>query len=73
MDKRVAYRIVFNELIKNPLFTGIYDAENGSKEFMHGVATVMENIAYNISPDMCHSFSAGFCNNMYDCIKEAEK
>jgi len=73
MDKRVAYRIVFNELIKNPLFIGIYDAKNGSKEFMHGVVTVMEYIAYNISPDICHGFSFEFCDNMHDCIKEVEK
>ena len=73
MSKQEAFCIVFDELVKISTFRGIYDAENGSKEFMHGVASVMECIAYNINADMASAFSASFLNNMYDCIEEVEK
>lgn len=47
MEKIEAYRIVYEDLTKDDwLFTGKYDAENGNKHFMYGVATVMEKIAY---------------------------
>ena len=73
MSKREAFCIVFDELVQISMFRGIYDAENRSKEFMHGVASVMECIAYNIDADMATAFSASFLNNMLDCIEEAEK
>lgn len=73
MSKREAFCIVFDELVQISTFRGIYDARNGSKEFMHGVASVMECIAYNIDADMATAFSASFLNNMLDCIEEAEK
>lgn len=47
MDKSEAYRIVYEDLTKDDwLFTGKYDAENGNKHFMYGIASVMEEIAY---------------------------
>ena len=49
MDKKTrdAFRIVFEELTRNPIFKGKYDAKNGNEHFMYGVFTVMENIAQN--------------------------
>lgn len=36
---------VYWYLTSNPLFVGVYDAENGNEQFMSGVETVMEYIA----------------------------
>ena len=46
MDKREAYQIVLNDLLDCAMFRGHYDAEHGSQQFMFGVATVVESIAF---------------------------
>lgn len=72
MDKKTrdAFRIVFEELTRNPMFKGKYDAKNGNKHFMYGVSTVMENIAYNADEWLGENFSDTFFENM---IKSEEK
>jgi hypothetical protein len=40
-----AWKHVYNELIKYPLFVGIYDANNGNIHFEYGIESVMEVIA----------------------------
>ena len=45
MKKIEAYTIVYNELVRVGLFSGTYDAVHGSRSYMNGVATVMEQIA----------------------------
>lgn len=40
-----AWKHVYNELIKYPLFIGIYDAKNGDINFEYGIQSVMEVIA----------------------------
>ena len=49
MFKRLAYHIVYKDLIKIDLFKGKYDAKNGSKHYMNGISTVMEVIALRAS------------------------
>lgn len=67
MNKKKAFQIVFYELIKCPMFMGEYDAKNGDEHFMHGIATVMERIAYELDEDqeLLDAFSDLFDNNMY--------
>lgn len=64
MDKQKAFKIVFEELKKCPLFTGKYDTKNGNPIFMYGVATVMEFIAYQINEETGDTFSDLFIKNM---------
>ena len=63
-----AYRIVFNDMMNSEcgLFVGKYDAKNGNKDFMHGINTVMEWIAYRASEKQGEEFSAMFCDNMIE-------
>lgn len=70
MSKKEAYLIVLKDLVDCPMFTGIYDAKNGNKDFMWGVSTVMENIAINVSEDIYEKFSDLFCDNI---IKSQER
>lgn len=59
MDKKEAYKIVFNDVMEKDirLFKGIYDAENGNKEFMYGIKAVMEYLAYEVDEDTYLHFS----------------
>jgi len=63
MDKKEAFTIVLEELMKCELFKGKYDAKNGNDYFMNGVACVMENIAYHVSNDVGSVFSNIFLKN----------
>ena len=66
MNKREAFDIVFHELIKIPMFTGIYDAKNGGEDFMYGIQLVMERIAYELDDNesLLDSFSDFFTHNI---------
>lgn len=64
MDKKEAFEIVLNEMKNISLFMGKYDAQHGSDKYMHGISTVMEYIAYNISDEVGDEFSDTFLNNL---------
>ena len=70
--KAAAYKIVFNDLMQNPMFRGKYDAEHGSQAFMHGISTIMENIAWNVSQDCYEDFQNEFCKNMAESLEKSE-
>ena len=67
MDKKEAYRFVYEDLVKCNLFKGIYDARNGNIYFMNGIATVMEVIADDAG---CYD---EFCELFSDNILKSEK
>lgn len=46
MNKKEAFDIVYKELMCNPVYRGSYDARHSSTDFIYGVASVMETIAY---------------------------
>lgn len=73
LSKSEAYKTVFDDLIKCDMFKGIYDAKHGTDSFMYGVATVMENIAINVSEDCYEKFDDEFMENMTESQKRAEK
>ena len=64
MLKKLAYKIVFKDLCKCNLFIGKYDSRNSKSDFMYGISTVMENIAYSISDKIGDKFSDNFIKNM---------
>lgn len=61
VNRKKAYEIVFGDLKKVPLFCGI--SKKGKKDFMHGIASVMEYIAYEISEEEGDSYSDLFLLN----------
>lgn len=63
---REAYRIVLNDILNNGcgMFVGEYDAKNGSSQFMYGVGTVMEHIAYKVCDEQGDDFSSLFTQNL---------
>lgn len=66
------------EIIKNlladmsecPLFIGKYDAKNGNEDFMYGIQTVMEFLAFSVSNNFGEEFSKKFTQNMVDSKKK---
>ena len=58
-----AWKVVYDELIKVPLFCGHYDARNGSDPYMYGICTVMENIALHVSEECADNFVELFVTN----------
>ena len=71
---REAYRIVLNDILNNGcgMFIGNYDAKNGSAEFMYGIETVMEYIAYSICDEHGDDFSNLFIKNMIASEQKAK-
>ena len=71
---REAYKIVLNDILNNGcgMFVGNYDAKNGSAEFMQGIETVMEYIAYSISDEQGDDFSNLFIKNMIASEQKAQ-
>lgn len=62
--EKATLKNIFEELKKCNLFVGKYDAKNGNKDFMYGVASVMECLAYMIDDECGYNFSHEFYENM---------
>ncbi len=58
---RRAYKLVYKDLRRVSMFRGVYDASNGGEEFMHGIQTVMEMVAF-IAEDF--DFETVFLDNL---------
>jgi hypothetical protein len=73
MKLQEAYKMVYEDMIRSEggLLVGSYDAVNGKKQFMYGISTVMEWIAYHVSEEEGDAFSDVFIKNMLDSEKKA--
>jgi hypothetical protein len=61
-----AYQLVLTRLMQCNLFNGKYDALNGSEDFMDGIRTVMEVIAFNAGE--YDKFDKEFSKNLLDSL-----
>lgn len=64
--------VLLEEMKQIGVFNGTFDAKNGSWEFMHGIACVMEYLAYQISEDYGEKFSEEFFKNMEKSINKTK-
>lgn len=62
--KKIAYKIVYDDLMKCNICKGIYDAKHGTDSFMHGISLVMEAIAYQVNEKTLDEFNNIFMDNM---------
>ena len=62
-EKEVLKNII-EEMKRCDMFEGRYDAKNGNSEFMHGILTVMECLAYRVSDEYGDNFSDTFIQNL---------
>lgn len=68
--ERFFLKRIFNKMRDCGLFFGKYDARNGKKEFMYGINTVMEYLAYEVSEEFYEEFSNEFLKNMQESEKK---
>ena len=73
MNKTEAYKIVYNDLKKVPMFVGKYDAIHGKEDFMFGICTVMEFIANEINEPTYEDFSTMWVGNVLDSYAKANR
>ena len=64
---------IIEEMRECNMFNGIYNAKNGSVQFMYGIETVMECLAYMVSDEYGDSFSDTFINNLIDSEQKVER
>jgi hypothetical protein len=72
MEKTEIYKTVLADLVECPMFLGVYDAKNGSEQFMYGVSTVMEFIAYNCGEEIYDEFEKIFLENLQKSVDKAQ-
>ena len=62
--EKATLKNIFEELKKCDLFVGKYDARRGNENFMFGISSVMECLAYMIDEKYGDDFSHEFNENM---------
>lgn len=75
MTKQEAYRMVYNDILNRGigLFLGQFDAKNGKPEFMYGISTLMDFIAYESSEKDYDDFQKIWFENFQKSIDNAKK
>lgn len=70
-----AYRIVYNDILNKDvsLFLGRFDAVNGNKNYMHGICTVMEFIANNVSEKDYEDFEKIWWENFSNSLDKVKE
>lgn len=67
-----ACKIVLDAYTKGDnFFTGKFDAKNGSVDFMYGICTVMENIAYQAGEEEANAFQKKWLKNFEKSVKSS--
>ena len=64
-EKKVLAKVL-DRMHQIGIFKGVYDAENGNKNFMYGISTVMECLAYGVSEDVGENYNHEFLKNMLE-------
>ena len=74
MTKQEAYRMVYNDILNRGigLFLGQFDAKNGKPEFMYGISTLMDFIAYESSEKDYDDFQKIWFENFQKSIDKAK-
>ena len=72
-NKQKTLKEVLEEMKQIGIFNGTFDAKNGSWEFMHGIACVMEYLASRVSEEYLEKFSEEFSENMQKSIYKAKE
>lgn len=73
IDLTEAYKAVYEDLSKCPLFMGEYDAKNGNKHFIYGIMTVMEAIADRVSDEAYNEYNKISLENLAKSVDIAKE
>jgi len=67
------YRIVLDDLLKENIYRGVYDAKKGDSSCMYGIFLVMSYIADRAGKDVLYDFEDEFFTNIMKSEREAEQ
>ena len=72
-NEREMLKGIIEEMREIGIFNGRYDAKNGKEDFMYGVSTVMQCLAYMVSDEYGDSFSDTFVKNLIASEQEIKE
>ena len=73
INEKEMLKDIIEEIRKISMFNGIYDAKNGSVQFMYGILTIMECLAYRVSDEYGDNFSDTFIKNLIASEQEIKE
>lgn len=72
-NEKETLKDIIEEIREISMFNGKYDVKNGKKDFMYGILSVMECLAYMVSDEYGDSFSDTFLQNLIDSEQKTER
>ena len=72
-EKQTMRNIIETIMQNGGLFAGNYDAVNGSPEFMYGISSLLEYLAYSVDADLGNEVEDIFAENMLKSEKSLDK
>ena len=72
-EKQIMRNVIETIMQNGGLFAGNYDAVNGSSEFMYGISSLLEYLAYAVDENFGNKVEDAFVKNMLKSKKSLDK
>ena len=72
-EKQTMQNVIKTLMQNGGLFAGNYDAVNGNPEFMYGISSLLEYLAYAVDEDFGNKVEDEFVKNMLKNEKSLDK
>ena len=72
-EKQTMRKVIETIIYSDGLFAGNYDVENGSSDFMYGILSLLEYLAYSVDADLGNEVEDIFAENMLKIEKTLDK
>lgn len=72
-EKQTMRKVIETIIQRDGLFAGNYDAENGNSDFMYGISSLLEYLAYSVDADLGNEVEDIFAENMLKSEKSLDK
>lgn len=72
-EKQTMQKVIETIIQSDGLFAGNYDAENGNSDFMYGISSLLEYLAYAVDADLGNEVEDIFVENMLKSEKSLDK
>lgn len=63
-EKQTIRKVIETIIYGDGLFAGNYDVENGNSDFMYGISSLLEYLAYSVDADLGNEVEDIFAENM---------
>lgn len=72
-EKQTMRKVIETIMQNDGLFAGNYDAVNGNPEFMYGISSLLEYLAYSVDENLGNEVEDIFVKNMIKSKKSLDK